>query len=260
MLADLISLNTLGLWLVILLGSWLQTLTGFAFGLIVMGGVGAFGLMPLTDAAIVAGFLTMVNGFMILVRKHASVDRHALGLLLIGSVPGLILGYWFLLYLAGNAILVLQAILGLMITLAAVQMMRRPVQLTDRSRPAPFITAGFFSGLMGGMFSTAGPPVIWHLYRQPMSTEAVRCTLVAVFVFGAVLRMGIVFATTGVSAQIWLISAGAVPVVALGTWLATRHPPKLAPQMMRRLAFGLLFLSGLAMLAPTLPIFFKEML
>ncbi|WP_312525838.1 sulfite exporter TauE/SafE family protein [Paracoccus sp. (in: a-proteobacteria)] len=260
MLSDLISLNTLGLWLVILLGSWLQTLTGFAFGLIVMGGVGALSLMPLPEAAIVSGFLTMVNGALILARKHPAVDRHALGLLLVGSVPGLALGYWLLMYMAGNALVLLQFTLGLMVTLAAIQMMRSPIQLRDRSKNGPFIISGFFSGMMGGMFSTAGPPVIWHLYRQPLSTEAIRCTLVAVFFVGAVLRMGIVFATTGISAQVLLVSAVAVPVVIFGTWLATRHPPRLAPQTMRKLAFGLLFLSGLAMLAPALATFFKEIL
>lgn len=39
-LAALLDPSLIGLWAVVGLAAWLQTLTGFAFGLILMGGVG----------------------------------------------------------------------------------------------------------------------------------------------------------------------------------------------------------------------------
>ena len=34
-------------------------------------------------------------------------------------------------------------------------------------------------GLLGGLFSAGGPPLVYHFYRQPMAMEALRATLVA---------------------------------------------------------------------------------
>jgi hypothetical protein len=46
----------------------------------------------------------------------------------------------------------------------------------------------------------------------------------------------------------------------LGTFLARRYPPPLSPDAMRRLAFGLLFLSGLALFVPALLTLSKDVL
>lgn len=45
---------------------------------------------------------------------------------------------------------------------------------------------------MGGLFSTAGPPLVYHLYRQPLPVAVIRETLVAVFGINAVLRLALV--------------------------------------------------------------------
>ena len=58
-------------WLmgVVVLASACQNLTGFAFGLIFVGMAGALHLMPIADAANVAGLLPLVNGAVYL-RSH----------------------------------------------------------------------------------------------------------------------------------------------------------------------------------------------
>ncbi|WP_347267696.1 sulfite exporter TauE/SafE family protein [Paracoccus sp. (in: a-proteobacteria)] len=251
-LAALLDPSLIGLWAVVGLAAWLQTLTGFAFGLILMGGVGLFDLIPLPEAAILASILTLVNGGMVVGREWRSVDRPALALFMAGSLPGLALGYVLLLWLVGGALSVLQLVLGVLILGAALQMMRRPVTRAHRSAAPAFVVTGFLGGMMGGMFSTAGPPVIWHMYRQPATLNTIRATLVSIFVLNGSMRLVLVLATTGIPATTLVATAGAVPVVALGTHLAQRHPPPLSAAAIRRLAFGLLFLSGLALSLPAL--------
>src|SRR5690606_40456400 len=89
-----------------------------------------------------------------------------------------------------------------------------------RSGPVSFVTTGMIGGIMGGLFSTAGPPIIWQMYRQPLTHVMVRSTLVAVFFINAVARLALVFASTGISVRVWLAAAGALPMVFLGTLLA----------------------------------------
>src|SRR5690606_34012345 len=138
------------------------------------------------------------------------VDRKGLGLLLFGTLPGLAIGYGLLLYLAATALSALALLLGALIVFASLQMLSRPQARAGRSGPVSFIATGLAGGVMGGLFSTAGPPIIWQMYRQPFAHVMVRATLVSVFFINAVARLGLVLVTTGVPAPIWLAAAGAV--------------------------------------------------
>ena len=247
---DYFTLDLVMLGLLAMFAAWTQTLTGFAFGLILMGGVGISGLIPLPEAAVVVSVLTIVNGSLMLRSDWRELDRYAFGLFMAGSIPGLALGYVSLLWLAGAALGALQALLGAIIIGASLQMMRRPRTQALRSSAVAFFAAGFAGGIMGGLFSTAGPPVIWQMYRQPTSLAAVRVTLVAVFASNAVVRLLLVMASTGFPVHAVSAALISFPLVMLGTLIARAYPPPLSPNVMRQLAFSLLLLSGLAMLLP----------
>ncbi|TWI35222.1 TSUP family transporter [Paracoccus sulfuroxidans] len=240
------------LWALVGFAAWLQTLTGFAFGLILMGGVGVFGLIPLPEAAILGSILTILNGGLVIGKEWRQIDRPALRLFLIASPFGLLIGYFALLWLAGTAVTVLQLVLGVVILLASVQLMRRPQVQFRRSDPGSFLVTGLLGGIMGGMFSTGGPPVIWQMYRQPVEIATIRATLLSLFVLNSVMRLGLVLGTTGISASTLTATLGAMPSVAIGTIIAHRLPPPLPPAAMRQMAFGLLFLSGVALSLPAL--------
>lgn len=257
---ELIGIELLLLWLIAGGAAWIQALTGFAFGLILVGTVGLLGLIPLPDAAILSSLMVLFNGAMMLRADWRQIDRGGLALLMLGSLPGLLIGYALLLYLAMSAISALALLLGALIILASLQMLHRPRQRPDRSGRASFVATGLVGGLMGGLFSTAGPPIIWQMYRQPLSHVMVRSTLVAVFFINALARLGLVFATTGVPVQVWLAAAGALPMVMGGTLLAQKFPPPVPAIVLRRTAAGLLLLSGIALCVSPLTILLEEFL
>ncbi len=239
---------TLAFWATALIAAWMQSLTGFALGLVLMGVTGLFGLMPIPQAAIVTSILVVVNAAMILGRGWRDIDRPALALTLAGSMPAMLAGYALLHWLAGQALWALQLLLGLLIAGSALQLAARPRARAERSAPWSFVATGAVGGVMGGLFATAGPPIIWQLYRQPMAMAAVRVTLVAAFAANQILRLGLAAATDGIPAATLVAALGAVPAVLIGTTVARRWPPPLSPGALRRLAFGLLFLSGLSLI------------
>ena len=49
------------LHLLVAIGAYVQATTGFAFGLIVMAGIGSLGIMPLEDGAIIVMLLSLIN-------------------------------------------------------------------------------------------------------------------------------------------------------------------------------------------------------
>ncbi|MEZ5725251.1 MAG: sulfite exporter TauE/SafE family protein [Paracoccaceae bacterium] len=236
-------------WAIAALAAWVQTLTGFALGLILMGATGALGLMPVPQAAAITSLLVLVNAVLVLSRGWRDVDRPALGLILAGAFPALIAGFLLLNWLAGTALGLLQLLLGLVIAGSAAQLAARPTLRETRSPPVTFFLSGLIGGTMGGLFATTGPPVIWHLYRQPMPLAAVRVTLVSVFFLTQILRTGLVIASGGITQALLISAAGAAPAVVLGTWLARRFPPPVQPATIRKAALALLFLSGVSLIA-----------
>ena len=230
--------------------AYAQTLTGFAFGLITMGGIGLTGLLSLPDAAMIVSVLTLVNAGQMLLRGWRDVAWREFRLVMATSVPMLFAGYALLDWLAGTRADALRLILGLVIVGSSLQLARRPEPLARPSGSPSFLFFGGVAGVMGGMFSTAGPPLVYHFYRQPLPLATVRETLVTVFALNAVFRIGLVAAAGDLPPASTLLGLLAIPVVMGATYAARRWPPPIRPAAMRRIVFALLFLSGVSLAAP----------
>ena len=234
------------------LAAWMQTLTGFAFGLIMMGGIGLSGLVPLPDAAVLVSILVLVNAAQVLARGWRDIAWREFRLVLVASFVALPFGYWLLAALASTSLNALRLVLGFVIMASSLQLALAPAALATRSSSGSFLFFGAVAGLMGGLFSTAGPPLVYHLYRQPLPLARIRETLVAVFGLNAVLRLAIVAVTAALPQAGFGWSLLTVPVVVAGTHVARRWPPPLSQAAIRHVAFVLLLLSGLSLALPGL--------
>ncbi|WP_136650091.1 TSUP family transporter [Paracoccus aeridis] len=235
-------------WLLAAAGAWTQTLTGFALGLLVVSGATLFHLLPVQVTAQIVSVLVLVNGAMVLSRDHRAADRPALIASLLGALPTIALGYWLLGLMATGALNWLRLILGVFITAAALQLVGKPHPWPERSGPGGFVAAGAAGGIMGGLFATSGPPVIWLLYRQPLPLQSVRVTLVSFFVVTQAWRLGLSVADQSVSRLAVIAGIGAMAATGAGTWAARRFPPPVTTLTIRRVALGLLLLSGIALI------------
>ncbi len=239
-----------GLLAIAFVASYTQTLTGFALGLIMMGGIGLTGVLPLTDAAVLVSILVVVNAAQVLAKGWRDVAFRQMAPALLSSLLFLGLGYWLLNLLASASLDWVKIVLGLVIIISSVQLSLKPQGLEKMSSQASFAGFGAAAGLMGGLFSTAGPPLIYHFYRQPLNASTVRETLVAIFATNALIRLGIVAGAGQMPTASFWWGLTAIPVVIFATWLAKRFPPPLSPHTMRRIAFLLLFLSGVSLALP----------
>lgn len=240
----------IGFLLLTAVAAYAQTLTGFAFGLIAMGGVGLTGLLSLPDAAMIVSVLTLVNATQMILKGWRDVAWREFALVMAASIPMLFMGYWLLEWLAGTRADLLRLILGLVIIVSSLQLARKPEPLAKKSGDGSFVFFGGIAGVMGGMFSTAGPPLVYHFYRQPMPLPEVRETLVSVFALNAVFRIGLVVFSGNLPEASTLKGLFAIPAVMGATYAARRWPPPLSPAAMRRIVFVLLFLSGVSLGAP----------
>ncbi|GED41855.1 TSUP family transporter [Cobetia marina] len=230
------------------LASYIQTLTGFAFGLIVMGLLATLDVLPIESAALLCALLSLFNNCMALRGHWREIDLRLARRLLVTSLPLLPVGYYLATWLGEERAPLLGMLLGCVILIACLALLMQPKPLETLSPRWHFHAAGGLSGLMGGLFAANGPPLVVMLYRQPMTLVAIRCTLFAVFLVGGAMRMGLSIISPGRAgehlSELLMIGAAGVFVVIAFTELARRFPPPLSDHHLRQVAYAILLVSS----------------
>lgn len=228
--------------------AWLQAVSGFALALGLLGAMTEFHLTPIPVTAVVVSLLGLAGSLVALVGERRAVQWRRLAPIALGMLPSVALGVWLMDRLAAEATSTLQVILGVFIVLGGALMLMQP---STRERPArrrTGVLAGLFGGLFGGLFAAVAPPVVYHLYREPMTVAAVRATLHALIVVGVAMRMSFVSLFSEVQPLAIELVLYALPVVVVAT-LAGRHfTPELSGRAQRRIGVVLLMLLGVPLL------------
>lgn len=233
---------------IVTIASFVQALTGFALGLIVMGSVTALALTPVSFTAAVISLFGLANGLWVLRTHHAHIHAPTTLQLTGGMVPGVMAGLYLLQHIEGSTPAMLRHGLGIFLIFAGLAMMARPRPLAKPSAAPWGVLAGLAGGVFAGLFSAPLPFVI-YLYRQPLPIASIRATLLAVFVIATGWRIIWLTVQGGMTRNMVLLGALALPVIALSAHFALRLSHRIPPLTMRRLAFGLLIVLGLILLA-----------
>jgi len=224
-----------------------QALTGFALALILLGLVGATNVVPLTDAVNATTIIGFCTAWLFLYRNRALRIEKVLVPTVIASAGGVVVGALLLVWLAGTAYQLLRLVLGASIVACALSLWRAAQPLPAMSSARTFAITGGIAGIMGGMFSAGGPPLVYLLYRQPKPLAWIRQSLMVFFGFSTSLRLFIVVPSGQFSLFALQLAAEALPVVFLMTYFAVRHPLPLSPKLFRGLICVLLITTGLSM-------------
>jgi len=230
----------------IAIGAYVQTVTGFALGLIIMGITASLNLMPISFIAAVISFTGLVNIVLAVYKDHGHIHWKTVRSIMIGFVPAALLGIFLLYYLDKSSTQLLHLILGVVIILGGILLILKPNP--QEGEPSVFFSSlvGTAAGVMGGLFSTSAPPLIFYLYKQSFSIKVIRSTLLMIFMIGSLIRIVTITAQGYITQEILLFSLYSLPVVFLFTWLGKKYPPPLSDINMRRTAFGLLIILGVS--------------
>jgi len=164
-------------------------------------------------------------------------------------VPGLGLGIYLFALRSADYESLLQQLRGGAIVVAGLMMTLKPAPLKQRSGAWQFAGAGALAGILAGMFSMAGPPLVFQYYRQPFNMKTIRLCLLAIFLSSGVVRTIMVGAQGELEIDMFTFTAVCMPVVYGFTWLGKHYPPPISDLALRRFAFTLLIGLGLALMA-----------
>jgi uncharacterized membrane protein YfcA len=230
------------------IGSYLQAFTGFALGIFVLGAVVMLQIISLQTTATAINIMTVVSAAVALKGNVPQVNAKLFFRTMVGVLPGVPIGIWLLDTLSTRSTQVLQFALGIVVLVAGATLFVRPRPRSATSSAGSFAFAGGMAGVLGGLFSVPGPPVIYHFYVQPLALSQVRLTLLGIFGTISFVRL-LVLATSGsVGPEAAYLGLLSIPVVGIMTAAFIRFPPPLSETAVRRAAFVLLSAMGIGIL------------
>ena len=236
----------LSLLIAVALGCYIQAVTGFAMGLIVMGIVATLQLAPIVLLAALISLIGLVNVSMSLHNNHHHIHWHTFKIVILGMIPAMIAGVLLLDYLSENFVEILQLILGISIIISGILLILKPHPHERLLSTFSTWLTGLASGILAGMFSTGAPPLIFTLYKQPLSIDTIRSTILAIFLIASISRIAFISTQGHISLEVMTLFLYSLPIVFIFTWLGKKYPPALSDIAMRRFAFGLLVLLGIS--------------
>lgn len=234
--------------LFVALAVYASNLTGFALALILLGLVGVTDLLPLPDAVNAVTIVIMVNAAVFLYKRRPLRIQPAIKPAVAASLLGSLVGMAVVTVLATHALQTLRTLLGVCVIGCALLLWRAGKPYAVPSGPKKLACVGALSGVLGGMFATAGPPMVYVVYRQPWSMEVIQESLIFSFGIGAVLRVLVMSLSGQVSALALQLAIEAIPVAFLVTAFAVNRRPPVSKETLQRMVCILLLCAGVGIL------------
>lgn len=218
----------------VLAASVLRGFTGFGFGL---AAVPLLSLaLPPVDVVPFVVLLQVIVGAISLRSAWRLCEWRAVR----GLAPGLVLGVP-----VGIAILTLfrtntvRLAIGLVIA-ASVVVLWRGARLPPR--PSGVLTGGvgFVSGILSGLSSMGGPPIVVYLLATARDAAVVRATSIVYFALSASVALVLMTVRGLVDRQVLIWAAASVPVLYAGTWFGNWGFLRARPKYHRLTALAVL--------------------
>ena len=220
-----------------------QGFSGFGFGIILMATLSLCGA-DLERASVLATLLSTVLVITLLLqtRSRMRIDWKQVGLLSIGLLAGVPVGYHLLLRFGEMP--ACRIVLGLVLVTFALNRLFTPHL---KRRIALFFAPlfGLMSGLLSGAFSSGGPPVVMYLYAQEDDPRQALGTTQAVFLTSNLYRLAVVSCgERGISAALGLRALLLAPLVIAAGIVGFRLAQRFSLRPFLIIVYGVIILSG----------------
>lgn len=230
--------------LIVLAATFLAGVVGFAYGLVALPLLLLIGI-PLGEVVVINLVIGLASRISVVVRRRADVNWGRARLLLVGCIPGILLGVAVrdrhdtdLIQLAAGVVT--------LVAVAAIARNGSPASSSE-STPAVVLTAGGLGGFLGVVTSLNGVPPALLLTGNRATARNMVADLAVYFVLGNLLTLLILSqAGQAPSHWVWLALVLWVPVGLAGNLLGVGLGPRMPYRLFRRLTICVIVVSGLA--------------
>jgi uncharacterized membrane protein YfcA len=221
----------------------LQGLTGFGYSLMSLPLLALF--MPVRVAVPVLSLTSIFLNLLVFLKARRSVRFGRIIPLTIAGIVSVPAGIWILTS-TGEALL--QVIIGVLVAMSAALYLSG-FRIRIRREWLAMIPTGIVSGLLNGMTTFSGPPVILFLANQQVGKQTFRGSLALYFLLLNIAAAPAFIASGLLTEDIALATAIRFPAVLAGAFLGIRLSGKVEEGRFRKMALVILALLGLMIAA-----------
>ena len=229
-------------FVIIFLAVFIQSMSGFGLALVSMALLP--GIIGVQIAAPLVALVGIPLEFLLLLKYRSALNFYAVWPLIIASLFGIPLGIYGLKRVDEEIVL---TILGIVITGYAIYSLFE-VKLPQMKHPTWAYGSGFFAGLLGGAYNTAGPPVIIYGNCRGWLPAEFKGNLQSFFLVGTLFVAAAHALSGNLTEVVWVDFLWAVPAIGLGFVAGTWLDRYLNPELFRKVVLVLLILMGLRLI------------
>ncbi|MCA1788668.1 MAG: sulfite exporter TauE/SafE family protein [Thioalkalivibrio sp.] len=219
-------------------GAVLTGTTGFGFALLAVPLL--LWILPPSSVVFVVTILGTITSGAIALQARGAIDWRAARWLIACATVGLWLGSTLLVVLPPT---VLETIANLAVVVFALLLTRRPTKVVSLSVPL-LALAGVATGTLTTSVGMGGPPTVLAFAYAGVAKDSMRSTVSAFFAVNGVLGIALLLARGLVEGQDALLALALIAPAALGTAIGTHLSRRLSQRSYRRLALGILLVTG----------------
>ena len=203
---------------VILLGTFVQGLTGFGLALVSVPLLSL--LLDVKVAVPVAGLFGWMITFPLVYKMRQHVQWRTALVMVVGSLPGSWLGASLLKFMPARYILIA---MGIVLVASSIYALRKKGAVLAGTDTGVFpALAGFFSGTLGASVGEPGPPAIAYTSMQPWTSDQVKASLLFFFMLQMVGAIAGFWNKDLLSAEVFSLFAWGLPSFVVGLFAGMR--------------------------------------
>ena len=252
-IADILSnisvLQLLLVWAVVVFAAVMRAFTGFGFALTAVPVFSLF--MAPTQAVVLSASLTLAVSLVTLKTYWGKYPLRSMGVIVAWAALGTAVGAYALSQISVDQF---QLWIGSALIIACLALaLWQPAPRTGTPHPVWGTLTGLASGLLNGAFAIPGPPiVIYAMATEAQAPERARALLLMFFLFAAIAAL-LSYSVAGyVTAQSPWLFLLALPAMLIGDKLGYFLFYRYGDALYRKVAMGVMFAVGLAIIAQAL--------
>jgi uncharacterized membrane protein YfcA len=230
---------------IVLAATFLAGVVGFAYGLVALPLLLLVGI-PLGDVVVINLVVGLASRISVVARRRNDVNWPRARLLLVGCVPGVLVGI-VVRDRCDTDLIQLAAGVVTLVAVAAIARNRPAVGASADSPATVVLTAGGLGGFLGVITSLNGVPPALLLTGNRAKARTMVADLAVYFVLGNLLTLLILSQSGQAPAQwVWLALLLWVPIGLVGNLVGVGLGPRMPYRLFRRLTIAVIVVSGLA--------------
>jgi uncharacterized membrane protein YfcA len=225
--------------LVALASSYVQSVTGFGFGILSM--IFLPSLLPYTGANALSSTLSTFTSLFTLILLRRQVNLRNLIFPTVGCLVSTFFAVAFIKQQSNKTLILL---LGIMLVLLSLYFFFFSDKIRIKPTPIAGFIAGALSGIGNGMFAIGGPPAVIYFLQSEESSEKYMATISAFFVISGAVSIGSKAVLGFMTPDVLIAIAVGFFTMLGGAFIGKLTRDKIRPHLIKKTIYAFMAMSG----------------